>query len=75
MISTQAYKKFDLWKLPEILVVHLKRFQFSPQREKLSFFVDFPITGLDLSPYVLSKVRLARDVACFLRLRCSFGAD
>ena len=24
----QASKKFDLWKLPEILVIHLKRFSY-----------------------------------------------
>ena len=25
----QAFKKFDLWKMPDILVVHLKRFSYS----------------------------------------------
>ena len=25
----QATKKFDLWKLPEVLVVHLKRFTYN----------------------------------------------
>ena len=24
-----AYKKFDVWKLPDILVIHLKRFSYS----------------------------------------------
>ena len=24
----QASKKFDLWKLPDILVIHLKRFSY-----------------------------------------------
>jgi len=52
----QAMKKFDLWKLPEILVVHLKRFQYSRySREKLGALVDFPIEGLDLSSVVISK--------------------
>ncbi|PRP82307.1 ubiquitin carboxyl-terminal hydrolase 4 isoform 1 [Planoprotostelium fungivorum] len=47
----QATKKFDLWSLPPILVVHLKRFfhRSRYQREKLDTTVDFPITGLDLS--------------------------
>ncbi len=25
----QAYKKFDVWNLPDILVIHLKRFSYS----------------------------------------------
>ena len=49
----QATKRFDLWKLPEILVVHLKRFSNSRMlRDKIDTFVDFPITGLDLEAMV-----------------------
>jgi ubiquitin carboxyl-terminal hydrolase 4/11/15 len=45
----QATKRFDLWKVPEILVVHLKRFSNSRMlRDKIDTFVDFPIEGLDL---------------------------
>lgn len=40
----QATKKFDLWKLPNILVIHLKRFGYSRIfREKLDITVDFPV--------------------------------
>ncbi|KAJ5083903.1 hypothetical protein NUU61_008482 [Penicillium alfredii] len=47
----QARKKFDLWKTPDILVVHLKRFgaQTRFSRLKLDTKVNFPIEGLDLS--------------------------
>jgi ubiquitin carboxyl-terminal hydrolase 4/11/15 len=47
----QATKKFDLWKLPPVLVVHLKRFSYKNRywREKLETFVDYPIHDLDLS--------------------------
>ena len=49
----QATKRFDLWKLPEILVVHLKRFSNSRMlRDKIDTFVDFPIEGLDLEAMV-----------------------
>lgn len=49
----QATKKLDLWRLPEILVVHLKRFSFSRFfKNKLETYVDFPIDDLDLSTYV-----------------------
>lgn len=40
----QATKKFDLWSLPKILVVHLKRFSYSRYwRDKLDTVVEFPI--------------------------------
>ena len=45
----QAEKKLDLWRLPEVLVVHLKRFSYSRySRDKLDTEVDFPLQGLDL---------------------------
>lgn len=40
----QATKKFDLWSLPKILVVHLKRFSYSRYwRDKLDTVVEFPV--------------------------------
>lgn len=50
----RASKKFELWKTPDILVMHLKRFSSGAmRRDKLDVFVDFPIEGLDLSSRVL----------------------
>ena len=52
----QADKKLDLWTLPEVLIVHLKRFSFSrTRRTKLDNPVTFPLHGLDLSPYLLRQ--------------------
>lgn len=52
----QATKKLDLWRLPDILVVHLKRFSYSRfLKNKLDTFVNFPIHNLDLSKYVKHK--------------------
>ncbi|KAM6325660.1 ubiquitin carboxyl-terminal hydrolase 4 isoform 2-T2 [Podargus strigoides] len=49
----QATKKFDLWSLPRILVVHLKRFSYSRYwRDKLDTVVEFPIRGLNMSEFV-----------------------
>lgn len=49
----QATKKLDLWRLPEILVVHLKRFSYSRfLKNKLDTFVNFPVHNLDLSKHV-----------------------
>jgi len=52
----QASKKLDLWRLPEILVVHLKRFSYSRfLKNKLETYVDFPIEKLDLSGFLAHK--------------------
>ncbi|KAL1544548.1 Ubiquitin carboxyl-terminal hydrolase 8 [Salvia divinorum] len=52
----QAGKKLDLWRLPEILVIHLKRFSYNCfLKNKLETFVDFPVHDLDLSGYIAEK--------------------
>jgi len=52
----EAYKKFDLWKLPKYLVIHLKRFQYNKQsRDKITSMIHFPKEKLDISPYVISS--------------------
>lgn len=53
----QATKKFELWKTPDVLVVHLKRFSNSRLlRDKIDAFVDFPIEGLDLTERVEERL-------------------
>jgi len=45
-------KRYSLYRLPKILVIHLKRFSPSDRfRQKLSTTVTFPLTGLSLSRY------------------------
>ncbi|KAL3335885.1 hypothetical protein AABB24_031883 [Solanum stoloniferum] len=52
----QATKKLDLWRLSEILVIHLKRFSYSRFiKNKLETYVDFPTHDLDLSSYMAYK--------------------
>lgn len=52
----QATKKLDIWRLPDILVVHLKRFSHTRTwRDKIDALVDFPIHGLDLSGKILKE--------------------
>ena len=49
-------KKFDLWSLPQVLVVHLKRFSYSRlYRDKLDTLVEFPLTDLDITNYLINK--------------------
>lgn len=40
----------SLWRLPPVVIIHLKRFQFTQHmRRKLRDYVHFPVEGLDLS--------------------------
>jgi len=43
-------KRITFWSLPTILVIDLKR--FNSRNQKKQNLVSFPLTGLDLSPYV-----------------------
>uniref|UniRef100_H3A3X6 ubiquitinyl hydrolase 1 n=1 Tax=Latimeria chalumnae TaxID=7897 RepID=H3A3X6_LATCH len=48
-----ATKKLDLWSLPEVLIIHLKRFSYTKySREKLDTVVQFPISDLLFSPFL-----------------------
>uniref|UniRef100_A0A4W6D9D8 Ubiquitin carboxyl-terminal hydrolase n=1 Tax=Lates calcarifer TaxID=8187 RepID=A0A4W6D9D8_LATCA len=52
-----ATKKLDLWSLPEVLIIHLKRFSYTKfTREKLDSIVDFPLSGEPPSRYDLIAV-------------------
>ncbi|XP_032906123.1 ubiquitin carboxyl-terminal hydrolase 8 isoform X1 [Amblyraja radiata] len=47
-------KKLEIWKLPPILLVHLKRFSYEGRwKQKLQTNVDFPLENLELSNYVI----------------------
>ncbi|VDN43806.1 unnamed protein product [Dibothriocephalus latus] len=44
----QAYKKYDFWRLPEVLIIHLKRFRTTFPMQRINEFVDFPVEGLKI---------------------------
>lgn len=53
-----ATKKMEIYKIPECLIVHFKRFShtrssFSGSSKKLNDKIDFPVDGLNMSNYVL----------------------
>lgn len=52
----EAIKKLDISKLPPVLVIHLKRFYadqyMSSIFRKKSILVDFPLSNMDMLPYV-----------------------
>jgi hypothetical protein len=47
-ILVTAYKKMDIWTIPRLLILHLKRFNM---QQRLGVMVDFPDV-LDMRPYV-----------------------
>lgn len=56
-----ATKKFDLWRLPEILVIHLKRFD-DTLHEKIQANIEFPLEALDMTERVLGATGDCRPV-------------
>ncbi|XP_056428170.1 inactive ubiquitin carboxyl-terminal hydrolase 50 isoform X2 [Hyla sarda] len=52
-IKQDASVKTQIWKLPKILILHLKRFEYKGQlKRKLKTNVDFPMKNLDLKPFL-----------------------
>jgi len=52
----QATKKFDLWSLPEVLIIHLKRFSYNRYwRDKIDTLIEFPVKNLDMTEYVINS--------------------
>lgn len=52
-------KKLGLWSLPDILVIHLKRFrqhqEKGPNAAKLTTMVQFPLNDFDMSPHLANR--------------------
>lgn len=70
----QASKKLDLWRLPEVLVIHLKRFSYSrSMKHKLETFVNFPIHDFDLTSYVANKNNSQRQLYELYALTNHYG--
>ncbi|KAF2821546.1 cysteine proteinase [Ophiobolus disseminans] len=46
----RATKTLEIWTVPDILIIHLKRFSgYRSFRDKIEELIDFPVKGLDLS--------------------------
>uniref|UniRef100_A0A3Q2YA84 ubiquitinyl hydrolase 1 n=1 Tax=Hippocampus comes TaxID=109280 RepID=A0A3Q2YA84_HIPCM len=59
----QGMVKMSLWTLPDILILHLKRFrQVGERRNKLSSLVHFPLTALDMAPHVVKRSQSMRNL-------------
>jgi len=59
-----AKKRISLWSTPDILILHLKRFTFNKckriegriLRSKVETKVEFPVDGLNMSPYMIGPI-------------------
>ncbi|XP_027894874.1 ubiquitin carboxyl-terminal hydrolase 31-like [Xiphophorus couchianus] len=52
----QGSIKLSLWTLPDILILHLKRFrQDGDRRVKMQNMVKFPLTGMDMAPHMVKR--------------------
>lgn len=60
-VRTSAHKRTTLWKLPQILIIKLNRFQHQMVNGqyrpfKIASRIDYPISNLTLTPYLSSPV-------------------
>lgn len=53
-VPRAGLRKSDIWRLPDLVMIQLKRFQFleNHHRQKMRSFVEFPLHGLDFSPWM-----------------------
>ncbi|KAJ8364124.1 hypothetical protein SKAU_G00129550 [Synaphobranchus kaupii] len=52
----QGSIKLSLWTLPDILILHLKRFrQEADRRMKMQNMVKFPLVGMDMAPHMVKR--------------------
>eukprot|EP00063_Salmo_salar_P039485 XP_014014320.1 PREDICTED: ubiquitin carboxyl-terminal hydrolase 31-like isoform X1 [Salmo salar] len=52
----QGSIKLSLWTLPDILILHLKRFrQDGDRRMKMQNMVKFPLIGMDMAPHMVKR--------------------
>jgi len=51
-VPVSIRKQIVIWRLPPVLIIHLKRFYYSTWRkEKLDTIIDYTVRDLDLGPY------------------------
>jgi len=52
--NVDCVKKLEIWREPDVLILHIKRFHFSGVHyEKLNTPIDIPIKELNLRPWIV----------------------
>lgn len=58
----QASKQIEIWSTPDILSIHLKRFENQRSfSDKIDAVVEFPIESLDMEPYISKTMTDGED--------------
>uniref|UniRef100_A0A8C2WKW3 Ubiquitin carboxyl-terminal hydrolase 8 n=1 Tax=Cyclopterus lumpus TaxID=8103 RepID=A0A8C2WKW3_CYCLU len=59
-------KKLEIWKVPPIVLVHLKRFSYEGRwKQKLQTAVDFSLDTLDLTQYVIGPKQTVKKYCLY----------
>lgn len=59
----EGKQRMTLWRLPDVLTFHLKRFNCSSRwHEKITHKVNFPLTGLNMNEWCDKESPLAKDL-------------
>eukprot|EP00466_Bigelowiella_natans_P017249 jgi/Bigna1/55867/estExt_Genewise1Plus.C_730077 len=67
-------KKLDLWRLPNILIIQLKRFQYTRHyRSKIETYVEYPLEGLDMSPWTRCEAQKKDSTYDLFAVSCHGG--
>ena len=53
----EANKKIEIYHLPKILIIHLKRFN---NNKKINTLIDYPLTDLDINKFIKSNDNVAK---------------
>ncbi|XP_049630459.1 ubiquitin carboxyl-terminal hydrolase 8-like [Suncus etruscus] len=61
-----SLKRTKIWKLPPVLLIHLKRYFYEDKMmKKLQTYVDFPLENLDLSQYHMGSKYISEQYNLF----------
>lgn len=61
-VEREATKTISIWTLPNVLVIHLKRFtETIYNRQKLNNLIQYPVHQLDLAPYLAKRPEGCHD--------------
>ena len=55
--ESEANKKIEIYHVPKILIIHLKRFN---NNKKINTFIEYPLTDLDINPFIQSNDKISK---------------
>jgi ubiquitin carboxyl-terminal hydrolase 4/11/15 len=72
--TVDAEKKIEIWREPDVLLLHIKRFHFSGEHfEKISTSVEVPPRDLDIRPWIVGPTGLSSTMYDLYGVACHRG--